>query len=368
MFKILEMNSFRGFKQAQLVGLSRINIVTGTNGSGKTSILEAAFLVSGAANASMAASLSGFRGEHAWAVDYELPFLSLFQNLDPSIVPILTASSSILQKKGKKHFRQLEIKPVYSVTEGKASTNQKTKLSGIEFLFSGPSGKVKNSWGWQQNIPKEVLDMISRIDGPHVAPNVLGGKPSINPDMVEAHFVSPYVRELMHQDYPALTQLSKSLRMGEVVDVLKIIHSSIKNIVPLTEGSLPVIYADIGEEKLLPISLLGAGVSNLMHIVLPLINVRNGLILIDEFEDGIHHSLFGTLLKIAFDLAKKNNNQIFISTHSNELLREIISVSSDEVENEISFFRLGRRGLSGVIPRYTLKEAHELLDARLDIR
>jgi len=40
-----------------LNGLARINLITGLNGSGKTSILEAAFLISGAANASLAASL-----------------------------------------------------------------------------------------------------------------------------------------------------------------------------------------------------------------------------------------------------------------------------------------------------------------------
>src|SRR5437660_1175086 len=98
MFKVLELSNFRGFVDAKLNGLARVNVITGLNGSGKTSILEAAFLISGAANASLAASLYGFRGESQWRVGSDRPFRALFRNLDASTPPKIVASSSDLLK------------------------------------------------------------------------------------------------------------------------------------------------------------------------------------------------------------------------------------------------------------------------------
>lgn len=362
MLKILELTNFRGFEEARLAGLSRFNVITGLNGSGKTSILEAAFLISGAANASLVASLYGFRGDHSYTLGSERPFRALFRNLDPGVLPKIVGATSTLQATTKKHRRELVIKPSFTVAQGQATTSQATTLRGITFEFSGPSGKAKSQWGWTDDAMKRPLQ-------PSPVPKIiLGGDPSENPDLVHAQFVSPYVRDVSPSAHELLTRLLTERRMDEVVDALKLISPSLQSLHPLVEKGESVIYADIGSKTLLPISLLGSGLFNCLHIVLPSVLHDRATILVDEFEDGIHHSLITPLLRIVLDLARVRNNQLFITTHSNEFLRYLINLAKGSESEDVSFFRLGRLGMKGVVPRYSVSEAEALLDSNMDIR
>lgn len=362
MFKVIKFQNFRGFNEATVSGLTRINVITGLNGSGKTSILEAVFLVCGAANAGLVASMYGFRGDNMFTTNVDRPFRSLFKDLDPTIIPKISASTSV-KLSGGKYRRELQIKPTYSLGKGLTTTAQSSFLSGVTFEFVGPSGKKISNWGWSTH--------AGNVDKNKIVENFirLGGEQVDNPDLIFAQFVSPYVRDIAPQNHSALTKLVTGRRIKDVVDVLKLIDSSITSTEPLTEEGEPVIYADIGGKALLPISLLGTGFSNCLHIILPLVVNRNSVILIDEFEDGLHHSLFKPLLKVVFNLARKNNNQIFLSTHSNEFLYHLIEMAKEEDEvDDVSFFRLAKKGINGLIPRYSLSEADSLLDSNLDLR
>lgn len=368
MFKIIKIQNLRGFQDLTITGLSAINIFTGLNGTGKTTILEAAFLISGAANASLIASLYSFRGDSRWSTGSDLPFISIFRNLDPGAIPIISASSSVLMEKSKKYYRELNIKPTFSTAPGTSSTQQTSKLSGVEFAFQGPSGISKNSFGWSP-YPNALKSKENETEDSKKLKVLLGGEPTPNPDLIHAQFISPYVRDLPEQDNDSLVQLVKERRIPEVVEILNIIDPRIKNIQPLTENNISVVYVDIGESKMLPITLLGSGVSNVLHIALPLVLQKGATILIDEFEDGLHHTLFRPLLNIIFSLSHKNNNQIFISTHSDEFLKELIQVCKERGINEdISFFRLAQRKSIGRISRFSLSEIDDLLDANLDVR
>src|SRR5437763_2995480 len=47
MIQSLEISNYRGFKNLRLKNLSRVNIIVGDNGSGKTALLESLFLAGG---------------------------------------------------------------------------------------------------------------------------------------------------------------------------------------------------------------------------------------------------------------------------------------------------------------------------------
>ena len=54
----------------------------------------------------------------------------------------------------------------------------------------------------------------------------------------------------------------------------------------------------------------------LFAVILSLVNGRNGFVLLDELEDGLHFSLLPRLWKIIFDIARRLNVQVFATTHS----------------------------------------------------
>ena len=62
MFKNLRIRNFRAFGDLEIPRLGRINLVTGKNNSGKTSLLEALFLLCGAGNPQVALNANAFRG------------------------------------------------------------------------------------------------------------------------------------------------------------------------------------------------------------------------------------------------------------------------------------------------------------------
>lgn len=363
MYKVIALKNFRGFRDTQLVSLSRINVITGLNGAGKTSLLEAAFLISGGANASNTARIYGFRGNTEYAPDYDKAFRWLFRHLDPDSFPLISASTSSLQQRTKKHYRELRIEPEFAASsEHVSSTENPRMLNGVVFKFKGPSGAKTNKWGW--------IHGASDSENEESQNNAykLGGSQVDNPDHKLAHFVSPYVRDIGKQDHDMVVSLVKEKRIEEAVSALKMIEPELVDLVPLTEHAIPSIYVDVGEDALLPISLLGSGLSNCLRILLPSILHRNAVILIDEFEDGLHHSIYRPLLDVAFRLARENNNQLFVTSHSNEFLRAVISTAQETGSQDISFYRLSRRGMQGVIPQYSLSEAASVLDSNLDIR
>ena len=62
MYKSFHVQNFRGFKDLELNDLARINLIAGENNIGKTSLLEALFLFSGAHNLTLTVSIQNFRG------------------------------------------------------------------------------------------------------------------------------------------------------------------------------------------------------------------------------------------------------------------------------------------------------------------
>lgn len=65
---------------------------------------------------------------------------------------------------------------------------------------------------------------------------------------------------------------------------------------------------------------MGDGINRILTIILALVNSDNGFLLIDEFENGLHHSIQEKLWEIIFNLANKLNVQIFVTTHSEDCI------------------------------------------------
>lgn len=52
-----------------------------------------------------------------------------------------------------------------------------------------------------------------------------------------------------------------------------------------------MLYVDIGINKKIPMSFMGDGISRLTSILLAILTTKNGIVFIDEIENGIHYSV-----------------------------------------------------------------------------
>ena len=91
----------------------------------------------------------------------------------------------------------------------------------------------------------------------------------------------------------------------------------------------------------IPLKRLGDGANRLLTIALALANCRNGILLIDEVENGIHYSVQPALWRMIFGAADAANVQVVAATHSWDCIAGFatVAVETPAVGN---MFRLER--------------------------
>jgi hypothetical protein len=69
-----------------------------------------------------------------------------------------------------------------------------------------------------------------------------------------------------------------------------------------------------------PFYSLGEGIGRILTLILHLVNAKDGALLIDEFENGLHYIIQEPLWEMIFQIAEKLNVQVFATTHSEDCL------------------------------------------------
>lgn len=91
-----------------------------------------------------------------------------------------------------------------------------------------------------------------------------------------------------------------------------------------------------------PISLnsLGESAIRLFHVVLSLVNYSDGLVLIDEAEQGLHYSVQGKYWELIVRIAHEFNIQVIATTHSFDCIKGIAVANERVVQNDTTVIRL----------------------------
>ncbi|WP_049802644.1 AAA family ATPase [Gloeothece verrucosa] len=95
-----------------------------------------------------------------------------------------------------------------------------------------------------------------------------------------------------------------------------------------------------------------------------LIDVKNGILLIDEIENGIHYLNQREFWLHLFKLAKALDVQIFATTHSLEMIKAFADVGLKEYPEEAAYIELARHPKTHQI--IGIKRDMETLDYALE--
>jgi AAA15 family ATPase/GTPase len=105
----------------------------------------------------------------------------------------------------------------------------------------------------------------------------------------------------------------------------------------------PLIYAEIqGLPEMIPVTQLGQGFSRLLEIYSEILASDAQVLLVDEIENGIHHSVMPVVWKGLFHAAKEADLQIFATTHSWECILAADKAAREDGGYELSLIRLDR--------------------------
>ena len=118
---------------------------------------------------------------------------------------------------------------------------------------------------------------------------------------------------------------------------------------------------------------MGDGVRKLVSIILSIYRCRNGILLIDEIDNGFHYSVMSQMWKAVFMSAALNNTQVFITTHNIESMKEMISMlkhdENSSYRNMLSAYKLIKDNtdkVSGV--KYQYEQMGYSIEQEMEIR
>jgi predicted ATP-dependent endonuclease of OLD family len=121
-------------------------------------------------------------------------------------------------------------------------------------------------------------------------------------------------------DRIALTGLER-----EVINALRLIAPGVEGLnlvsTPASEGERDLIVNVASIDEPLSLHSLGNGMWRILGIALVLVNAKDGILLIDEIENGIHYSAQPDLWHLIFRIAGQLNVQVFATTHSWDCLK-----------------------------------------------
>jgi len=332
-FQQISIKNFRAIESLEIKNIKQVNLLTGRNSCGKTSILEAIFLLIGMSNPQLAINIHSFR---KLILTDNKDFSYLFNGFDFSKVP--TMSGKLISQK-----RMLAIKPHFSTSTGivdqvpgrhepaeskpiSSTITTKDIPNGLEFHFR-LGDKLHHS---------EVK--IIQIDESTHQVNIKHA--SDYRENLRASFINP--ESIMNSLHKRLEDILIRKKSDEIVDSLREIEPNLRDIKLGTEG---IIYADITDiGKLVPINIMGDGIIKILAILVTIFEKENGILLIDEIENGLHYTALVPLWKSIFKMIKECKVQLFIATHSYECIIAMTEVyrGLDVEEGFISLFRIDR--------------------------
>ena len=342
----LEIKNFRGLSDIKFEDVGSFNILLGGNGVGKTSILEAIFLLTGVGNASLQIMIQNLRGYVVRGFD---GLSYLFHGIDVGEDMKIAAQIN----------RNIEkISLFISAQESETS-------EGYQQIIQGGEGNMKNEInkavleGMASTAPQtpRSLEFCWIIQNPEQKDRRLSRRLEILPDG-SMHTPSPAHESKLQMEesqtpaeFFSLFPLNYSEATGQVIVnkkkdmLLKAMRSIDDSVVDISvQGD--TVYVDIGLKEMVPLNMFGSGLMRAVQFVSRSIVSNTAILLIDEIENGLHYKAISGVINALLAFSTERGMQIFATTHSISVLESLREVLSDgkweEYRNNVTCYSLAR--------------------------
>ena len=292
MIETLHIQNYRLFKDLTIAKLGQVNLIAGQNNSGKTALLEAIRIFANNMNVNIMANVIYLRKEYDDSKKAE-SFATLFGSSE-----IIDLGENFSFKFNERGWGMVVLK------NGNIRTHK-----GNSNAFAGQLAGM-DSFNY-----KNPLDEVVYV--PFLSDNQF---------RIRNNF---WEKIVFNED-----------EKQKVVEILNIIsQKQIKQFTVI--GDTPMVLLENGQSEKL--TSWGDGGNRLLMLGLALVNAKGKMLLIDEFEVGLHYSIQEKLWNVLFAYAKKWNIQVFVTTHSEDTIRAFTTIANKtEYEGMANYLRLQR--------------------------
>ncbi len=351
MYKRLVVRNFRGLKSLSLDNLGRVNLIVGANNVGKTSVLEAAWLFQAPGNPRLTMNISAFRSLDPRPQDTDLLWYWLFHDLKVDR-PIEIESEDTNGSE-----RCLRITLSKALVERVSPESDKGALETLA-QTAGSSGEIPYVLTYEYRIGSQEPIITSVLE---VQLDPLVSRP---PSILLSARRGTNAKELAER----FTRVQDAAGVQPLVESLRLLEPHLTALSLGYTEDRPLIRGHVGLPRPVPLSLLGGGAVRLTEILLAVMTAQEGLVLIDEIENGLYHSQLENVWK-AIDLASRaSKSQVFATTHSLECASAAVSAFDDGPAKDFRLHRLERKKDGVRVVTYEHKKARIALDLNLEVR
>jgi len=343
MYTSFKIKNFRCFQELELDDLALVNLIAGVNNVGKTALLEAFFLHGGVYNPGLTLKINSFRGIETVSLSpgawLEHPLSSFFNQFDISKVIELVSEDTITGRRSLKLKAMGKSAELAEASQGSVSILDESTISYKDepegVLSSSEVAKVLEL-EYKSAEEQGTHRMVIHRKGVYVEP--LPPSPSFQTYFEGVSFHVP-----LSEQSRLYGILELDDKQNVVLQFLNIIEPRLKDIrsVAVTGGSMLHGRID-GTRRLIPLPLMGNGMARLANLAIYIGNAPNGIVLVDEIENGLHHSVISKVWKAVALAAKQSGTQVFATTHSWECIRAAHEAFASEEEYNFRLHRLDR--------------------------
>ncbi len=377
MLESFQISNFRLFQHLEIEQLNLVNLIVGKNNAGKSTFLEAIKLYASNAAPTVFFDLVDARQE-SWFSDAQqqpqyfasncmrhLFFGHKLPNLSEQGI-VLGEINSLTQIHIGAAAYQIKVDEEGTIRTIRVPWDQLNlfdeELTGIDvFLVAEEEGKTKRLFRIDRDF-RDIRRNSSRM-------------------MYEKDSEFKYKYQIVstenmtNRKLAALWDLTSLTSFeSEVIAALGLIDDRVSGVAfveDISQGRsgqsrIPLVKLK-GIDEPLPLKSMGDGMTRLFHIIVALVNAQNGLLLIDEFENGLHWSIQSQVWDIVFHLAEKLNVQVFATTHSRDCIKSFDSAWNRNTQLG-SFFRFDSQDGHIKATEYTSETLSDSIDMDVEVR
>ena len=313
-----KVQRYRGLRDLSVSNLAPMNLFTGQNGVGKSSVLEALYLF-----------LNRARAADWWSVVHQ-------RAQEPVTNPLARLTNGEVSMQGVEGGAEHTLTARY---ETKPCPGQPTSLSPALDPDSGGAGELAALL--RQGVPiagvlhvsldgkpPDLTGWIHRPKGIVLAPP--GSSGSLPATFVAAVAPAP----MKEESIPDFSWIIQQGQKEELREDLRHVFPVVEDVEIVTrESQSPSVLATTVDGKRLPLESLGTGMRRLFILLLAMRMTRGGVILIDEINSEFHHSVLEDLWRRIRTLASRLEVQLFATTHSLECVDAAIAAFEDSPDD-----------------------------------
>ena len=305
----LHISGFRGIDELTIPRLGRVTLLVGKNGVGKTSVLDAVRVY--AARLRLTRLLEVLEQHDEKSIGGEGEVTPDWSALFTGRLGVMTEGAIKIQSGSQ--ILKIETTALDSEQEERVRRRFGASLvdiPGLRLSFGGSWKVFPLIPGSRRGLPNPI--MLRELESLQMNRS----RSSDEPDTIPCWSLGPdaptgrQVADLWDQ---ALVHGSERL----AIDAVHIVFSGVGDIVLQTRDGMPLARTQSGTTRV-PLKSLGEGAMRLFGAGLALASARNGFLLIDEAENGLHHTVHRDFWRMTLQSAVANNVQVIATTHSED--------------------------------------------------